>query len=291
MPPPLTVTGPDLARISGSSLYVFPPSPSPPCNGSQSPLSPSSELSFFDDSPASPVTPDDGTPFYALSRHRSAQPLGHRYTSSDSIAPMELHPPVSNHHHSNSMSSLPRTRVATQAMLEANARRRVHPPQFVCSECGQQFIAQFSLKRKFSNEVLLLSPIQRHFPQVTSSRIPENAYMFAVSLDAARGSSTAATANVMRRARNVIRISSVDFIYLACRLSVARHPAFTKKCPARNAMQPYFDMICFLEPFLQTVSHLSQERAWSLPFCNIPHLPHAYTLISSVLYNNCLFVS
>ena len=115
--------------------------------------------------------------------------------------------------------------------------------------------------------------------------------MFAVSLDVARGSSTAATANVMRRARNVIRISSVDFIYLACRLSVARHPAFTKKCPARNAMQPYFDMICFLEPFLQTVSHLSQERAWSLPFCNIPHLPHAYTLISSVLYNNCLFVS
>jgi len=150
------LTGPDPTRISESSLYPeYPSSPASSYNGSQSPLSPSSELSFFDDSPASPVTPDEGTPFYALSRPRSAQPLGHRYTSSDSIAPMELHPPVSNHHRSNSMSSLPRTRVATQAMLEANARRRVHPPQFVCSECGQQFTAQFSLKREFSNEVLL----------------------------------------------------------------------------------------------------------------------------------------
>lgn len=64
--------------------------------------------------------------------------------------------PVSNHH-SNPISSLPRTRVATQAMLEANARRRAHPAQFECSECGQKFTAQFSLKREFSNEVLLLS--------------------------------------------------------------------------------------------------------------------------------------
>lgn len=145
--PPLT--GPDITRMSESSLYIYPPSPSPSCNDSQSPLTPASEFSLSDVeySPASPVTPNDGAPFYGPSRPRSAQPLGHRYTSSDSIAPMELHPPVSNHHRSNSMSSLPRTRVATQAMLEANARRRVHPPQFVCSECGQQFTAQFSLKR------------------------------------------------------------------------------------------------------------------------------------------------
>ena len=160
MPP---LTGPDLTRISESSIYIgYPPSPSPSCNDSQSPLTPSSELSFSDIeySPNSPATPDDGAPFYTreLSRPRSAQPLGHRYTSSDSIAPMELLPPVSNHHRSNSMSSLPRTRVATAAMLDANARRRVHPAQFECSECGQQFTAQFSLKREFSNEVLLLSP-------------------------------------------------------------------------------------------------------------------------------------
>ncbi|KIM64315.1 hypothetical protein SCLCIDRAFT_1213414 [Scleroderma citrinum Foug A] len=45
------------------------------------------------------------------------------------------------------MSSLPRTRVATQAMLEANARHRAHLAQFECSECGQKFTAQFSLKR------------------------------------------------------------------------------------------------------------------------------------------------
>ena len=45
--------------------------------------------------------------------------------------------------------------------------------------------------------------------------------MFAVSLDVARGSTTAVTANVMRRARNVIRISSIDFI-LPCVSSVYR---------------------------------------------------------------------
>ena len=36
--------------------------------------------------------------------------------------------------------------------------------------------------------------------------------MLAVSLDVARSSSIAATANVMRRARNVMRISFIDFI-------------------------------------------------------------------------------
>ena len=155
------VTGPDLTRISESSPYAgYPPSSSPSCSDSQPPLTPASELSFPDVeySPTSVATPDDGARFYpgGPSKHRFAQPLGH--SCSSSIAPMELLPPGPNHHRSNSMSSLPRTRVATQTMLEVNAHRRAHPAQFECSECGQKFTAQFSLKREFSNEVLLLIP-------------------------------------------------------------------------------------------------------------------------------------
>ncbi|KAF9223644.1 hypothetical protein BS17DRAFT_704561 [Gyrodon lividus] len=48
----------------------------------------------------------------------------------------------------SSLSSFSRPRpVASQAMLEANSRRRRHPAQFKCEECGQTFTALFSLKR------------------------------------------------------------------------------------------------------------------------------------------------
>lgn len=140
-----SLTGPDITHNS-----LRPDSPASSYYGSQSPVSNYSDLSDNEYSPNSPRTPDDGTPFYerVLVRPSSAQHLGHRYTSSDSIHPSELLAPTPGHHRSNSMSSLPRARVATTAMLDANARRRVHPAQFQCSECGQQFTAQFSLKRE-----------------------------------------------------------------------------------------------------------------------------------------------
>ncbi|KAG6332769.1 hypothetical protein ID866_6325, partial [Astraeus odoratus] len=139
---------------SGQFLPSTPPSPSSPYNGSQSPASQFSDFALSDaecGSPLSPATPDD----YMISpastgpiRHRGPYPfLGHRHTSSESIATKELLPPSTlGHHRSQSMSSVPRARVATQAMLEANERRRRHQPQFQCSECGQEFTAQFSLK-------------------------------------------------------------------------------------------------------------------------------------------------
>ncbi|KAG0693905.1 hypothetical protein DFH29DRAFT_814281 [Suillus ampliporus] len=37
--------------------------------------------------------------------------------------------------------------VASQAMLEANQRRRRHEASYKCDECGQTFTAVFSLKR------------------------------------------------------------------------------------------------------------------------------------------------
>ncbi|KAI6025853.1 hypothetical protein F5J12DRAFT_780637 [Pisolithus orientalis] len=86
------------------------------------------------DYPSSPFLPDDGI---------------HRHTSTESVATRDLilPPRVPGHHRSHSAPSISRGRIATQAMLDANARRRVHDAQFTCGECHQTFTAQFSLKR------------------------------------------------------------------------------------------------------------------------------------------------
>ncbi|KAL4075078.1 hypothetical protein V8B97DRAFT_1867985 [Scleroderma yunnanense] len=153
--PPLT--GPDMLYPEYlQMLSNAPHSPVSSYNGSQSPLSVQSELSFSESESNSPNTPEalDDTALFPHPRGpirgcRSAHPLlGHRHASSESIATAELLSlPPTGHHRSHSMSSLPRARVATQAMLEANERRRRHPAQFKCPECQQEFTAQFSLKR------------------------------------------------------------------------------------------------------------------------------------------------
>ena len=192
-------------HTSESSLNATYPQSQPPSCIGQSPWSNASNLTLSDEySPISAAIDHDlALNPRELSRHRSTQSLGHRYTASNSTVqmvlsnPREHSPPRSTQslghrhtssdstvqmgpfpplylHHSNSTSSLLRTRVATQAMVEANARRRVHQPQFEC-ECGQRFTAQFSLKREFSNKVLLLSPFYRRLlrsPAVAYGRTP-----------------------------------------------------------------------------------------------------------------------
>lgn len=139
------------------NAFLLPSPSSPPSSyhGSQSPASVYSELSSSDveyTSPTSSVPPDEssmyhGSPYYA--GHYGHPCSDHRHTSSESVATRDLilSPRVPGHHRSHSAPSISRGRIATQAMLDANARRRVHDAQFTCVECQQTFTAQFSLKR------------------------------------------------------------------------------------------------------------------------------------------------
>ncbi|KIJ11965.1 hypothetical protein PAXINDRAFT_15149 [Paxillus involutus ATCC 200175] len=152
---------PNDGGLTPSSLHSPMPSPASSFNGSFSPASFISDtLSLSDaESPISPspVTPDDSFLFPGrglVSRRVSAssamRPSFH--PSSDSaISTVAFLEAQGSHQRSRSLSSLsslsrPRP-VASQAMLEANSRRRRHPAQFNCDECGQTFTALFSLKR------------------------------------------------------------------------------------------------------------------------------------------------
>jgi hypothetical protein len=148
-------------RLTPSGLFSPMPSPSSSINGSFSPGSYCSDVVSLSDleSPnsPSPATPEDFLfpPSSGLVRRRvsassAARPSFHQSRSSDSaIPPAFLDVQVGHHHRSRSLSSLspsPR-QVASQAMLEANTRRRRHPAQHKCETCGQTFTAAFSLKR------------------------------------------------------------------------------------------------------------------------------------------------
>lgn len=160
--------GSDLCYISGSLgahpiaagpvdiRYLAPsPSPSSSYNGSQSPASVHSEFSSDNDhlSPISSFTTEDSITYPASpcpSGYHGHHPYPrHRHMSSESVATgdLTLSPRVLGHHRSHSTPSASRPCIATQAMLQANERRRKHEPQFRCDECQQTFTAQFSLKR------------------------------------------------------------------------------------------------------------------------------------------------
>ncbi|KAI6125087.1 hypothetical protein EDD16DRAFT_1703427 [Pisolithus croceorrhizus] len=161
--------GPELYFISGpaeahpipsgtmDSQYLLPsppsPSPSSSYNGSQSPASVHSEFSSDIEytSLASSATPEENS--YPASPCSTGYFGHHPYSrphhmSSESIATSVILPPrVLGHHRSHSTPSTSRSCIATQAMLQANERRRKHEAQFKCDECHQTFTAQFSLKR------------------------------------------------------------------------------------------------------------------------------------------------
>ncbi|KAI6107958.1 hypothetical protein F5141DRAFT_88542 [Pisolithus sp. B1] len=136
-------------------LLPSPPSPSPSSsyNGSQSPGSVHSEFSSDIEHMSLPssATPEENS--YPASPC-SIDYFGHlpysrpHHMSSESIATSDILPPrVLGHHRSRSTPSTSRSCIATQAMLQANERRRKHEAQFRCEECHQTFTAQFSLKR------------------------------------------------------------------------------------------------------------------------------------------------
>lgn len=146
-------------RLSPSCLGSPIPSPTSSFGSSLSPSSLHDSIALSDSEPPlspSPVTPDQPYPW------------GFNHQSSDSLV---LHPfmgPFSNDPVPSSSMGLqpgpsrPRSRsspsrhgpVASKAMLEANSRRRRHPAQFGCPDCGQTFTAQFSLKREFPRILL-----------------------------------------------------------------------------------------------------------------------------------------
>lgn len=144
-PPPQTM----LRTISDNTrlIPVYTPSPSSsyatlsPTPSYESLSSPWSEItSPSSEGSGSPMIPDS-----SLSRRGSSASLRHHHSSSD---PFYLQPPAtgSRHVRSHSESSMSRP-VASQAMLDANQRRRRHEATHVCEECGQTFTAVFSLKR------------------------------------------------------------------------------------------------------------------------------------------------
>jgi hypothetical protein len=142
-PPPETA-------VNSPFTPVFTPSPTSSYGSpSPSPIShelPQSPWSTSSDGSVSPMVPPSG-----LSRRESSASLRHRHSPSDpTIFGHTLQPPTAARHirsHSESSTTRP---VASQAMLEANQRRRRHDATHVCNECGQTFTAIFSLKRKFS---------------------------------------------------------------------------------------------------------------------------------------------
>lgn len=158
--PPQYLSGPDPFGSSQMTMYrnaadntrlipIFTHTPSPsssygtlsPSPSHESPLSPWSDVTTpSSDGSMSPMIPQSG-----LMRRESSASLGHRHTPSDSS--FYLQPPAV-HRHVRSRSESHMTRpVASQAMLEANQKRRRHDATHKCSECGQTFTAVFSLKR------------------------------------------------------------------------------------------------------------------------------------------------
>lgn len=145
-PPPQTMlrTTNDNMRL----IPVFTPSPSSsyatlsPSPSHESPSSPWSELT----TPSSEGSVSPMLPHFGLSRRESSASLRHHHSPSDPT--FYLQPPAigSRHIRSRSESSMVRP-VASQAMLDANQRRRRHEATHVCDECGQTFTAVFSLKR------------------------------------------------------------------------------------------------------------------------------------------------
>ncbi|KIJ04987.1 hypothetical protein PAXINDRAFT_21733, partial [Paxillus involutus ATCC 200175] len=102
----------------------------------------------------SPITPDDPSLFTSkglISRRGSASLPSFQHSSDSAISTAAFLEAQGKHHYSRSLSSsssLSRPHpTAVQAILEANSRRRRHPAQFPCEECGQTFTALFSLKR------------------------------------------------------------------------------------------------------------------------------------------------
>ncbi|KAI6121853.1 hypothetical protein F5141DRAFT_1061459 [Pisolithus sp. B1] len=124
-------------------------------NETHSPASIRSELSFSDVEYASAhnsVTREEGIFYPSSSRRIDHSDRPHVYAhqvSSDSGAtsdPMsQLHIP--SLHRSYSGSSAHRTHIASQAVRQANERRRVHEAQFKCDECQQTFTTPFALNR------------------------------------------------------------------------------------------------------------------------------------------------
>lgn len=144
-PPPQTMlrTTNDNMRL----IHVYTPSPSSsyatlsPSPSHESPSSPWSENTTPSEGSMSPLIPQLG-----LSRRGSSASLRHRHSPSDPT--FYLQPPATGTRHvrSRSESSMARP-VASQAMLDANQRRRRHEASHMCVECGQTFTAVFSLKR------------------------------------------------------------------------------------------------------------------------------------------------
>lgn len=148
-------------RLSPSCLGS--PIPSPASSfGSSLSLSPSSlhdSIAFSDsESPLSPspVTPDQQYP-WGFNHHSSDSLVLHSFLESisDDSDPSSSLGPQTGPQRPRSKSSPSRPGpVASKAMLEANSRRRRHPAQFGCPDCGQTFTAQFSLKREFPRILL-----------------------------------------------------------------------------------------------------------------------------------------
>lgn len=167
------MSGPDVFSPSPDAFQIIPPSPPPqamlqsttdnmrlipiytpspsssyttlsPSPSYESPSSPWSEIT----TPSSEGSVSPMIPHLSLSRRGSSASLRHHHSPSDST--FYLQPPAvgSRHVRSHSESSMTRP-VASQAMLDANQRRRRHNATHRCDECGQTFTAVFSLKRKF----------------------------------------------------------------------------------------------------------------------------------------------
>ncbi|KAG1840732.1 hypothetical protein DFJ58DRAFT_732778 [Suillus subalutaceus] len=147
------LTGPESFAPSPDTFQVIPPSPPPQTmlrttndNMRLIPVyTPSPSSSYATLSP-SPSHESPSSPCCAF-RVEGAQLL------SDTTIPRAiLHfifmPPATGTRHVRSRSESSMTRpVASQAMLDANQRRRRHEATHMCEECGQTFTAVFSLKR------------------------------------------------------------------------------------------------------------------------------------------------
>lgn len=145
-PPPQTMfrTITDNMRL----IPVYTPSPSSsyatlsPSPSHESPSSPWSEIT----TPSSEGSMSPMIPHLSLSRRESSASLRHHHSPSDPT--FYLQPPDVGTRHIRSRSESSMTRpVASQAMLDANQRRRRHEATHRCDECGQTFTAVFSLKR------------------------------------------------------------------------------------------------------------------------------------------------
>jgi hypothetical protein len=152
---PFQVTPPSppsqtMLRTTTDNMHLIPiytPSPSSsyatlsPSPSHESPSSPWSELSTPSEGSMSPMIPQ-----LSISRRGSSASLRHHHSTSDSSFYLQPPPTGTRHIRSHSESSTSRP-VASQAMLDANQRRRRHEATHQCEECGQTFTAVFSLKR------------------------------------------------------------------------------------------------------------------------------------------------